>query len=135
MRYIALIENVPDVARVMIVEIEHNAALLLEFSCEFDGGAKGDDWFASVSEAVACVVDDYGDSVTNWFVADDKQIHCQQDWIIPARVPGRETGSPNFGRLEIMVDNEWVVFNPDDPPRIEIDYNSMTRLDSPPFDA
>ncbi len=119
----------------MIVEIEHNAALLFEFASEFDGGSKGDDWFESVSEAIACVIDDYGDSSITWFAAEDQQIHCQQDWITPARVPGRETGSPIFGRLELLVDDEWIEFNPEDPPEIEIDYSSVTRLDAPPLNA
>jgi hypothetical protein len=33
--------------------------------------------------------------------------YCQQDWIEPVRVIGRNEGQPQWGRLEKLVDGRW----------------------------
>ncbi|MDR1942173.1 MAG: hypothetical protein LBQ47_07585 [Endomicrobium sp.] len=33
---------------------------------------------------------------------------CQQDWISPVRVLGRDKGNPEFGKFEKLVNNEWI---------------------------
>jgi len=119
----------------MIVQIEGNAALLFTYDSLFDTGSTGGDyWFESVADAVDCVNEEYGTSATTWFATEDQPEHCQQDWITPARVPGRETGNPIFGSLQLMIGNAWVDLG-DASKEIEIDYNSMAKLNTPPTNA
>lgn len=135
LRYLAVTTNDPAVSRVMIVEIDDGAALLFTYGSVFDGGCTSDFWFESVADAVGCVLEEYAVSSTTWFATDDPPIYCQQDWITPVRVPGRESGNPIFGTLQLKVRDEWTEFNPERPPKIEIEYNLMTRLNDAPAAA
>ena len=112
----------------MIVPIEQDAALMFTYDSPHDRGCTGDTWFESVSEAVACATEDYGIRPDSWYEADDPPANCQQDWLAPVRVPGREIGEPDFGRLELLTNGNWAEIDPKHPPEVEIDYSVMTRL-------
>ncbi len=38
--------------------------------------------------------------------------YCQHDAFLPIRVKGRNTGKPQWGKLEILEDGEWVDYEP-----------------------
>jgi len=136
LRYLAeTTRNEESVKRVMIATIEHDAALLFPFHWQWDGGSMGDCWFESVADAVACAELDYGVLNQHWYAAGNPPEHCQQDWLTPARVPGRNVGNPEFGRLELYINDQWNEIDIDNPPRIEIDYSSLRRLTGIPPDA
>lgn len=75
-------------------------------------------------DAIFCSNDDYYTNVTaalkdwdseiderGWIQIDDPLPYCQDDSILPIRVKGRNTGNPQWGQLEILVDDEWVEYN------------------------
>ena len=72
MRYIAKVNNTPDVIRVMIHSDSDGSALLYIFDSPFDGACTADYWFASVDDAAECAAEDYGVKASDWF---DGQIH------------------------------------------------------------
>ena len=117
--------NSESVKRVLIATIEHDAALLFPFSWRWEGGGMGDYWFESVAAAIACVQLDYGVLNEQWYTTEDALDQCAQDWVTPARLRGN-------ARLELLLDGKWTRVDKDNPPRIEIDYNSLHRLAAPP---
>ena len=43
-----------------------------------------------------------------WTDIEDPLPYCQHDAFIPLRVKGRDTGKPEWGKLETLKDGEWV---------------------------
>jgi len=72
------------------------------FACatDEDGSATGDEWYVSVSEAIAACQRDYGIQPEDWRIIPDPPDGCQDDWIAPVRVRGRVDGNPQWGILE-----------------------------------
>lgn len=48
-----------------------------------------------------------------WTDIPDPLPGCQHDAFLPLRVKGRETGSPEWGKYEILQDGKWVDYVPD----------------------
>ena len=45
-----------------------------------------------------------------WIKIEDPLPDCQHDAFIPLRVRGRDTGKPEWGRLETLKDGKWVEY-------------------------
>ena len=43
-----------------------------------------------------------------WIKIDDPLPDCQHDCVLPIRVKGRNTGDPQWGQYEILVNENWV---------------------------
>ena len=56
--------------------------------------------------------DDWNDLIDEkgWMEIDDPLPDCQHDAFIPIRVKGRDTGSPEWGKYEILKDGRWVEY-------------------------
>ena len=54
--------------------------------------------------------EDWNDAIDErgWIEIDDPLPFCQHDAFIPIRVNGREIGKPEWGKLETLVNGEWV---------------------------
>ena len=46
-----------------------------------------------------------------WIDMDDPLPGCQHDGFIPLRVRGRDTGNPQWGVFETLVDGKWIEFD------------------------
>ncbi|MEJ2611592.1 MAG: hypothetical protein P8179_16290 [Candidatus Thiodiazotropha sp.] len=107
MRLIAQVKGHPDVKRLMIHECGDDVYLFL-FETENDGGCSADLWFENVEGALEAALDEYGVNRELWREIPDPLENCQQDWIVPARIPGRESGNPQYGKLEVLKDGKWI---------------------------
>jgi hypothetical protein len=107
MRIIAEVKAHEDVKRLMIHDCEDGVYLFL-FDIEEDGAAYADYWFETVDEALKIAQEDYGVTNDQWIEISDPLEYCQQDWIAPARIPGRESGNPQWGKLEVLKDGAWI---------------------------
>ena len=60
------------------------------------------------------IYDDWNDEIDErgWIDINDPLPFCQHDAFIPIRVKGRDIGKPEWGKLETLVDGEWVEYNP-----------------------
>ena len=60
------------------------------------------------------VYEDWNDKIDErgWIDIDGPLPNCQHDAFIPIRVKGRDTGNPEWGNLEALVDGEWVEYDP-----------------------
>lgn len=81
---------------------------LFIYKIEEDGGCSSDLWFETIEDALETAKDQYGVSPDEWIEIPDPPEHCQQDWIAPARIPGRETGNPQWGKIEVLKDGKWI---------------------------
>jgi hypothetical protein len=107
MRKIAKTKHHPDIRQVII---DQSADGVYLFPCASldDGFAIGDQWYESLEDAELACLAEYGIVHEDWRVIPDPLAHCQQDWIEPVRVIGRNQGNPQWGRLEKLVDGQWL---------------------------
>ena len=91
----------------MIDEVEDGVFLYL-YEIEEDGDCFEDFWFEDIEDAMEIVLEEYGVAKEEWKEIPDPPEHCQHDWIAPARIPGRESGNPQWGKLEVLKDGEWI---------------------------
>ena len=47
-----------------------------------------------------------------WILIDDPLPYCQHDALLPIRVKGRNTNTPQWGKYEIYQDGEWKDYKP-----------------------
>jgi len=107
MRLIANVVGHCEVKRIMIHSTK-DGTYLFTYEIEDDGACSSDLWFETVEAALEAASDEYGVSPTAWHEIPDPLDHCQQDWIAPARIPGRESGDPQWGKLEVLKDGIWI---------------------------
>ena len=124
MRYHARVLNHGEVKRLMARVTEGDACLLYLYDSEYDTCCIADYWFENLEQAFDYSNTVYGVQRMNWAVIGATEPHCQDDWITPTRIPGRDTGSPVWGRLEQLVNGQWSELNMQALPKIEIDYSS-----------
>lgn len=106
MRKVARTKHHPEIRQVILYQCADGIYLFLCTSLE-DGFASGDQWYEDLEIAESACFDHYGITDTDWQSIPDPLEHCQQDWIEPVRVVGRNSGNPQWGRLEKLVDGTW----------------------------
>jgi hypothetical protein len=52
--------------------------------------------------------EDYGVKEEDWSAIEPVLKHCQDDWIKPVRIKGRDIDSPVWGKFEILINDQWV---------------------------
>jgi biofilm protein TabA len=108
-----VIPNVEGIKRLMIHETE-NGVYLFSFNRVPDGGGMGDEWYETVADAKAAAQEAYQVPSEAWTQIADPCEHCQQDWIQPVRVKGRNLGQPEWGKLERLLNGHWLDFDPEE---------------------
>ena len=65
-------------------------------------------------ESLEDLYDDWNDLVdeNGWRDLEDPLPDCQHDAFIPVRVKGRDTGTPQWGKYETLMDGKWVTYDP-----------------------
>ncbi len=91
----------------MIYDSE-DGVYLFGYDKEIDCSALWDYWFESLDAAIESGFEDYGVNKSDWKQIPDPQDNCQHDWIEPVRVKGRDTGKPEWGKLEKLIDGKWI---------------------------
>ena len=112
MRKIATVKNDhPTIKQVMIYETE-DGVYVFPFASLEDGSGIGDEWYQSLNEADAMCESEYGINGNDWKYIDDPLEDCQDDWIAPVRIKGRDIGKPEWGNFERLEDGVWKDFVP-----------------------
>ena len=114
MRFIANVSaNKEGVLRLMIHETEYGV-YLFGFNRIPDGGTMWDQWYESLNDAKEIAQEKYQLMPEAWVQLDEPYEHCQQDWIQPVRLKGRNLGQPEWGKLEHLVSGRWLDFDPEE---------------------
>lgn len=87
---------------------EENGTFLFGYTTIEDCGSQWDEWYETEEEALESSRTVYGVERSEWNEIPNPEPHCQHDWIQPIRVIGRERGQPEFGRLEMLINGEWI---------------------------
>ena len=116
MRKVARVSAQGADARWVIVHEASEGVYVFPCASDDDGSATGDDWYSSLAEADAACAEAYGIEEGDWRFISDPRTGCQQDWVTPVRVIGREIGAPRWGEFERLVDGAWITIDSSSPP-------------------
>jgi biofilm protein TabA len=106
----------------------NGSCLLYIYDSDFDTPCIKDQWYESIEDAFNVSNEEFGVDRNSWLVVGVTPEHCQDDWITPARIPGRETGSPAWGRLQLLLDAKWTEVDMKATSNIPINYDNFDRL-------
>lgn len=87
------------IRRVMVYDAPGGAYVFVYATVE-DGCCEFDEWFTSLSYAEAYCTEQLGVRAEDWRTISDPLPGCQDDWIAPVRVRGRDRGTPEWGVYE-----------------------------------
>ncbi|EGR0768240.1 hypothetical protein HBG08_001171 [Vibrio parahaemolyticus] len=107
MRQVAKVENHSEIKRLMLYTCE-DGVYLFGFDSDNDAPSKFDYLQDNIDEVYEISKDDYGVEIDAWIQIDNPMEYCQHDRIEPVRVVGINLGSPQWGRLEQLVEGKWV---------------------------
>jgi hypothetical protein len=109
-RSIARFNPKTERGRWLLLDEADGGVYVFEFESDLDGSSKGDFFYSGPLKDAEVV---YADAIEgDWIAIGAPLQYCQQDWIWPVRVAGREIGAPRFGELERLVRRRWVPFDP-----------------------
>lgn len=111
MRLITNLPSHPEYKRLMLHQAEQGVFLFL-YNTQIDAPCVGDLWFEDLASAYECTAREFGISDQDWEIIPDPLPNCQDDFIHPVRVKGRDKGSPVWGRFETLENGEWIDYSP-----------------------
>jgi len=112
-RIVNLTEPKDDIIRLMISNDEFGVYLFGYKKLE-DCGSAFDEWYESENDALESCESEYGINKSDWTDIQNPKPTCQHDWINPVRIKGRESGNPEFGKLEKLIGGKWIEFKPNE---------------------
>ena len=104
--------NTNDTVYKIMVYQNKIGEVFLFYYCDYDAvQASFDEYCFNDFEGV---LEDWNDEIDErgWINIDDPLPDCQHDAQIPIRVKGRNTGEPEYEKLETLKDGEWVEYIP-----------------------
>ncbi len=107
MRLIANIKNVSDFKRAMLYQCKDGCYIFL-YDKDEDCSCKHDYLQDDLEIAKEFCKEEYGINYDDWVKISDPQVDCQDDWIAPVRVKGREKGKPQWGEFEKLDNGKWI---------------------------
>ncbi len=96
--------------KLMLCKAKEGVYLFGYYSLE-DSSANWDHFFSTIEDANECCFEEYNINEEDWIIISDPPKHCQQDFIIPTMVKGREVGKPEYGYLHRKIDGKWIDYN------------------------
>ena len=73
-----------------------------------DGPCTEDYLFDNIEDAKDKCKMEYGITGPDWSEIPDPIPGCQDDWISPVRVKGRDSGNPQWGMFQRLEDEKWI---------------------------
>ena len=84
---------------------------LFLYDTDVDSVCQSDLWFENLESLYEHCQNHFGVQETDWINIPDAPQGCQDDWIAPVRVKGRDQGKPIYGKLERFDDGHWMEIN------------------------
>ena len=100
--------NEEKIYKVMIYETENGGTYVFLYNSPESQICVADEWYEETVDAIAMWNKFIG--ANTWHVIDDPLPGCQADCILPIRVKGRNTGNPEYGKYELLLDGVWIEY-------------------------
>lgn len=113
MRKVAFVNIVDETLKLMIYQCDEGV-YLFGYDCFQDAPSKWDNWFEDLETADQYCQDIYQISTNDWILISEPCKDCQHDFIMPTRIKGRESGKPEYGKFETLINKRWVDLSPID---------------------
>ena len=113
MRLTADVLNNPDGVKRLMIYASEDGVYLFGFDKLPDGDGLFDEWHETIADAKDSASEAYQVAPDTWVQIADPMEHCQHDRIQPVRIKGRNTGSPEWGKYERLVNGVWEDFAPE----------------------
>ena len=96
--------------KIMLYKIKENEIFLFKYCSKDAVIGSFDDYYNDLND----LYNDWNDEIDEkgWIDIEDPLPYCQHDAFLPIRVKGRDTGKPQWGKLEILKDGKWVDYEP-----------------------
>ena len=96
--------------KIMLYKIKENEIFLFKYCSKDAVIGSFDDYYNDLND----LYNDWNDEIDEkgWIDIEDPLPYCQHDAFLPVRVKGRDTGKPQWGKLEILKDGKWVDYEP-----------------------
>ena len=100
-----------SVYKIMVYQNKRGGVFLFYY-CDIDAVQASFD--AYCFDDLEGVLEDWNDEIDErgWINIDDPLPDCQHDALIPIRVKGRNIGKPEWGKLETLINGEWIAYDP-----------------------
>ena len=101
-------DNGMTIQKVMICQTESEGTYVFLYRSIESQISIADEWYETLEKAL----EKWTPLIApcNWTSIDDPMPGCQQDSFSPIRVKGRNTGNPEWGKLEILDHDKWISY-------------------------
>jgi len=111
MRKIAIVKKtVSNAVRLMLCDKGKDGVFIFGYNTMEDSSCSWDCHYSDIEDAYEMGIE-FGIQKEDWVEISDSLRFCQDDWIEPVRVIGRQDGNPQWGKLEKLIDGEWIDIN------------------------
>ena len=95
--------------KIMFYKTENDGIYLFQYNNIDAVTCSYDYWYQTIDDMYEdwnCLIDERG-----WIDIGDPLVDCQHDAFLPIRIKGRNTETPEWGKMEILKDGKWVDYN------------------------
>jgi hypothetical protein len=107
MRKVAFKDIDDKTKKLMLCQTKEGVYLFGYYSLQ-DNSANWECFFSTIEDANECCEEEYNIKDEDWITISDQPEHCQQDFIIPTMVKGRDVGKPEYGHLQSFINGKWI---------------------------
>ncbi|PBQ33233.1 hypothetical protein CNR22_16115 [Sphingobacteriaceae bacterium] len=107
MRKVAFIDTFDKIKK-LITYVSSDTVYLFGFDCVNDTSSISDYTFDTIEEAENHCAETYNIHEDDWIIISEPCTGCQDDFIMPTKVKGRENGTPQWGQYQTLVNHKWI---------------------------
>ena len=107
MRKVAFIDF-EEIKKIMLYNADGEETYLFYFDTWHDAPSTKDFLYPSVEEVEEYCLIEYNVKPSDWINISDPQNGCQHDFIAPTKVKGRDTGNPQWGNFERLINGKFI---------------------------
>jgi hypothetical protein len=122
MRKVTFINSFDNIKKLMTY-VSSDFVYLFCFDCVNDSPSIADYTFDTIDEAEDHCKETYNVDKDDWITISEPCQGCQDDFIMPTKVKGRENGTPHWGQFQTLLNGNWIDVSQSDK---TINFDGMT---------
>lgn len=107
MRKVAFTTGHDSIKKIILYECS-DGVYVFGYDCLQDTSSISDYLQDTVADAEEFCKEEYNIQSNDWMIIGSPLHNCQDDFILPTKVKGKEKGKPEWGHFQTLVDNRWV---------------------------